>query len=79
MADDLSQRERALRRLPLAYSLALRLRDAGVAPEVICEYVGIEQAALEGVYRIAEAKLSALQESTKGHSQARSSSSRAIQ
>ena len=57
MADELSERERALRRLPLPYSLALRLRDAGVAADVICQYVNLEQAALDGLYRIAEAKL----------------------
>jgi hypothetical protein len=57
MADELRPRERALRELPLTYSLALRLRDAGVAPEVVREYVGVEEASLEGLYRIAEAKL----------------------
>jgi hypothetical protein len=57
MDDKTSERERALRKLPLTYSLALRLRDAGGAPELIGEYVGIEVAALRGVYRIAEAKL----------------------
>jgi len=57
MADELSEREQALRRLPLAYSLALRLRDAGVADDVICQYVDVERAALAGLYRIAEAKL----------------------
>ena len=62
MADELSERERALRRLPLPYSLALRLRDAGVAADVICQYVNVEQAALDGLYRIAEAKLLAAQE-----------------
>jgi hypothetical protein len=61
MADDLSTREEALRKLPLSYSLALRLRDAGVAPEVVCEYVDIEQAVLPCFYRMAEAKLLALQ------------------
>ncbi|MDP7704312.1 MULTISPECIES: hypothetical protein [unclassified Mycobacterium] len=61
MAEELTERERALRRLPLPYSLALRLRDAGVAPEVICEYVGVENAFLDGFYRVAEAKLVALQ------------------
>ena len=55
MADELSEREQALRRLPLPYSLALRLRDAGVAAEVICQYINIEQAALDGVYRIGDA------------------------
>ena len=66
MANELSAREQALRKLPLPYSLALRLRDAGVAPEVICEYIDVEQASLEGLYRIAEAKLIAAQERTKG-------------
>ena len=51
--------------MPLTYSLALRLRDAGVAPEAICEYVGVEEAALQGVYRIAEAKLLAARELTR--------------
>ena len=58
MADEF-RHEQALRRLPLAYSLALKLRDAGVAADVICQYVNVEQAALDGVYRIAEAKLTA--------------------
>jgi hypothetical protein len=57
---DLTARERALRKLPLPYSLALRLRDAGVAPDVVSEYVGVEEAALDGVYRMAEAKLDAV-------------------
>jgi hypothetical protein len=57
VSDDLSARERALRKLPLPYSLALRLRDAGVAPDVVCEYLDIDEASLEGFYRIAEAKL----------------------
>lgn len=34
--------EAALRRRPQAHSLALRLRDAGAADEVICKYLGIE-------------------------------------
>jgi hypothetical protein len=62
VVDDLSTREHALRRLPLPYSLALRLRDAGVALEVVGEYLGIEEAALEGVLRIAEAKLVSVQQ-----------------
>ena len=61
MADELSGREEALRRLPLPYSLALRLRDAGAAADVICQYVNIERAALEGFFRIGEAKLLAAQ------------------
>ena len=62
MADDLSAREQALRKLPLPYSLALRLRDAGVDAEEVCRYINVEWAALDGLYRIAEAKLIAAQE-----------------
>lgn len=62
MADRHSDREQALRSLPLTYSLALRLRDAGVAPEVISEYVGVDESALDGVLRIAEAKFATAQE-----------------
>ncbi len=62
MTNELREREDALRELPLPYSLALRMRDAGVPAEVICQYVKVEQDALEGVYRIAEAKLYAAQE-----------------
>ena len=64
MADELSQREQALRRLPLPYSLALRLRDAGISADVICQYVNVELAALDGLYRMAEAKLRAAQNVT---------------
>ena len=66
MADELSEREHALHRLPLSYSLALRLRDAGVAADVICLYVNVEQAALDGLYRIAEAKLLAAEKTSNG-------------
>jgi hypothetical protein len=65
MADELSESEQALRRLPLPYSLALRLRDAGVAADVICQYADVEQAALDGLYRIAEAKLLAAQKTPR--------------
>lgn len=68
VADELTAREQALRKLPLPYSLALRLRDAGVAPEVVCEYVAVERASLDGVYRVAEAKLIAAQDGTRDHS-----------
>jgi hypothetical protein len=64
VADELSEREQALRRLSLPYSLALRLRDAGVAADVICQYVNVEQAALDGLYRMAEAKIIAAQYAT---------------
>ena len=62
MGDELNARERALRKLPLPYSLALRLRDAGVAAELVCEYLDVEDAGLDGLYRVAEAKLVAAQE-----------------
>ena len=64
VSDELSQRERALRRLPLPYSLALRLRDAGISADVICQYLDVELAALDGLYRMAEAKLLAAQNLT---------------
>jgi hypothetical protein len=67
MADELSAREQALRKLPLPYSLALRLRDAGVAPEVVCEYINVENASLDGIYRIAEAKLAAALGQSRTH------------
>ena len=70
MADELSAREHALRDLPLAYSLALRLRDAGVIPEVICEYLDVEEELLEGLYQIAEAKLAAALDLTRRSSSA---------
>lgn len=59
---DLGAHEVALRRLPLPYSLALRLRDAGVAPDVVCEYLGVDEAALGSLYRLAEEKLAAAAE-----------------
>jgi hypothetical protein len=72
MTDENSEHEQALRRLPLAYSLALRLRDSGVAPEVICQYVDIDHDGIDGFYRIAEAKLLAMQKTLRD----RASSSR---
>ena len=66
MADESPLREQALRRLPLPYSLALRLRDVGVSAEVICQYVDIEQDSIDGFYRIAEAKLLAVQKTLNG-------------
>ena len=35
-------------------------------PEVICQYINVEQTALDGHYRIAEAKLLAAQKPTDG-------------
>jgi hypothetical protein len=51
--------EAALRRLPDAHSLALRLKDACVADEVICEYLQIEPEGLETLLLLARDKLKA--------------------
>ena len=51
--------EAALRRLPEAHSLALRLKSAGVADEVVCGYLHIEPEGLNILLRIAEEKLDA--------------------
>lgn len=57
--DDIDAREAALRRLPEAYSLALRLKCAGVADEVVCSYLHIEPEGFETLLRVAEEKLDA--------------------
>jgi hypothetical protein len=49
--------EAALRRLPDAHSLALRLQNAGVADEVICEYLRIERESLGPLLDTAHRKL----------------------
>ena len=60
MADDgIGAYEAALRRLPEAHSLALRLKSAGVADEVMCNYLHIEPEGLNILLRIAERKLDA--------------------
>lgn len=48
-----------MRRLPEAYSLALRLQRAGVADEVICSYLRIEPEGLGTLVILAKAKLAA--------------------
>ena len=58
MATDAGRAE-SLERLPLPYATALRLRDAGIADELIAERVGLDQAALPTFMRVAEAKLAA--------------------
>ena len=58
MADDvIDAYEAALRRLPEAYSLALRLKSARVADEVVCGYLHIEPEGLETLLRVAKVKL----------------------
>lgn len=59
MTSSMSRRERALRALSAPYSLGLRLREAGVAPEVICDYLDVELDNLDSFYRLADAKLAA--------------------
>jgi hypothetical protein len=60
VADDgIDAYEAALRRLPKAHSLALRLKAAGVADEVVCDYLRIEPEGLAILLQIAERKLDA--------------------
>lgn len=54
------RRAEAIPRLPAAYSLALRLRDAGVPDDLIAECLRIEPEALHPLLVVAEAKLAAL-------------------
>ncbi len=49
--------EAALRLLPEPHSLALRLRSAGVADDVMCEYLHIVPQGLETLLHVAEEKL----------------------
>lgn len=58
MATD-ARRAGSLQQLPLPYATALRLRDAGIADEVIAECVGVDLDALPTFMRLAEAKLAA--------------------
>jgi hypothetical protein len=53
-------RAEAMRRLPGTYSLALRLRDAGLTNELIAECVVVEPEALAPLLAVAEAKLAAI-------------------
>lgn len=50
----------ALNRLPLPYSVALRLREAGIEDAVIAECVGVEPEGLHALMLIAQAKLDAV-------------------
>jgi hypothetical protein len=55
--DDTDAYEAALRRLPEAHSLALRLKIAGVADEVVGDYLRIEPEGLDTLLCVAEEKL----------------------
>lgn len=54
-----AHRAESLQRLPLPYAAALRMRDAGIAEDVIAECVGVDVDALPTFMRVAEAKLAA--------------------
>ena len=56
----------ALDRLPAAYGLALRLRDAGVAHEVIADCLGIEVESVGPLLVLAEEKLAVILGSPEG-------------
>lgn len=55
--DPVDPHEAALRRLPETHSLLLRLRQAGVADPVICDYLHIEPEGLHTLLEVAERKL----------------------
>jgi hypothetical protein len=54
------RRAQAIRRLPGAYSLALRLRDAGMTDELIAECLAMQPQALDPLLHVAEAKLATI-------------------
>ena len=60
MSGSAASREEALRLLPRMYSLALRLREAGVPEPVIAECVGVEPEAVGTMLAVGEAKLAAV-------------------
>lgn len=60
------QRAEAIRRLPGAYSLALRLRDAGLTDELIAECLAMQPQALDPLLHVAEAKLATMLGSEQG-------------
>lgn len=57
MEDRVDDYEAALRRLPETHSLLLRLRQAGVADQLICDYLRVEPEGLETLIEVAERKL----------------------
>jgi hypothetical protein len=61
------ERERALRELPIAHSVALRLRAAGQTESLIADALGITVDALPSLLAIAEAKLSRLLAEPSAH------------
>lgn len=75
---ELTAYERALRKIPLPYSLALRLRNAGAPPDVVCEYLAVPEDRLDGFYRMAEAKLADAQCTTTQRRVARPSTTECV-
>lgn len=59
VSTDRQRRDDALEQLPLPYSTALRLRDAGIDADLIAECIGVDRASLPALIRIGEAKLAA--------------------
>jgi hypothetical protein len=59
MAHDMDAYEAALRQLPEAHSLALRLKRAGVSDDIVCGYLNIEPEGLDTLLRVAQEKLDA--------------------
>lgn len=71
MSDEVSVRQQqrraeAMRRLPGAYSLALRLRDAGLPAQLIAECLAVEREALDPLLDVAQAKLTAILDGEQG-------------
>lgn len=57
MAAHRAGREAALDQLPVRYSTALRLRDAGMTDEMIAKHICVEVEAMEAFMQLAVAKL----------------------
>lgn len=53
-------RAEAMARLPSTYSLALRLRDAHLPPELMAECLAVEPEAIGPLLALADAKLAAI-------------------
>ncbi|MFG1919172.1 hypothetical protein [Micromonospora sp. NPDC048898] len=58
--DFADRRAEALRQLPAAYELGLRLHDAGEPDDVIAQRLGVEPEALGPLLAVAEAKLAGI-------------------
>jgi hypothetical protein len=67
MATD-PRRMQSLKRLPLPYATAIRLRDAGIDDELIAECVGVDPDVLQTFMQVAEAKLVAACEDARARS-----------